>query len=467
MSRRIAIILTVLLCVVSFGTWQLWNRRDPAARLDPNAKIDPKKVFSLVVWVEVGTGVGEPPDQDAPFWQDIRGSLQQMYPNVESTFVFVNTSELTQAMEESLAKGRPPHILVESRSWFSTWSTLQLPIDRFLPVQPEEIYLHSALARVAVKEGVMAWPCVIEPNLWVSSRQVWDALKDDAAVVNEQLADASTWIGSQWQNLQGVFQQAKLPGPVVSLQESDKSSLLHVLIAASGGIIDTEGELLLTEELIETAFNAYKAQQTAKFSVQIQGTLLTDFLTEQRGIIGPCGLWLASLDENAKLRGYDKVNIATDLRWMPPSGGRGSGSHLQGKMTQISVFRHKRFQGLAYARLSMELAQMLSQRLGWARSRDFQGLPADKRLWEKWQNEHDIDDEVWASLMDALAGPLGLSPLPVRWHNLRYTVIQDILEPFIEDFVNGLDCSPADAIATIGSFLKVSQGKVGKSRINQ
>ncbi len=438
-DRKMAVILGVILLVAAgVGGWQWWQWRHPHLVLDPHAKIDANRTYPLEIWVEMGGELVTPPSLDDEFWSEITSAFQSVYPNTQISFKPIEQANLEQAMQKAMDWGRPPHILVESSRWFRVWSDLQLPIDRFLMEDERGQYFTGALAQVAVGEHLMAWPSLIQPRVWVANGRIWNQLGSEMSQMALEFGDAATWTKDGWRDTKDrLSKTAKLPLPVVAQPKGVPDTLIQILVAVSGGIVSPTGELLLTEELIKVALDQWQAQQNDKFMSLVQGTLLTDFLSGRKAIIGPLGLWIWSLGENAKVRGYRSLNIPEDVILLPAPGGASSGGYLGGTMVQVAVFRHRRFQGQAHARLAMELARDLSRKLGLEMGRKSPGVPAYKALLEEWQLAADLDAKQRDNLVEVLEQAQGLQPLPLQWHTARRLLIEQILEPGLDDFVNG------------------------------
>lgn len=428
----------MILLALGLGGWQWWQWRHRHIVLDPQAKIHPERTYIIDVWLEMDSGLVEPPSLDNQFWSDIVDEFQSLYPNVHISLVKVAKGDLENGMKNALAKGRPPHILVVSSDWFRLWSELQLPIDQFLPEDRRHEFFSTALARVTVGENLMAWPCQIQPNLWVGSRPWLKQLAGGATDLQDGLDEAMHWSLDDWQNLRDKLKRLKTPAQYpIAHQQGASQTLLGVLVAASQGLVGQDGELLLSAELISKTLNAWQMMQDEKFMAVVQGTLLTDFLSGKRVMIGPVGLWFWFLGEKARQRGAWALKIPQDLVFLPAPGGSGAGGYLSGMMVDVAVFRHRRFQGQAYARLSMELAKELSRKLGLEMSRTGLGVPAHKEQLDKWQSKVGFTTEQRVNLEEVLELSPGPSPLPPKWHKARWELVQQILKPGLEDYVNG------------------------------
>ncbi|NMB25350.1 MAG: hypothetical protein GX986_07450 [Firmicutes bacterium] len=437
-ARKIAVTVGIFLLVaVGIGSWQWWRWQHPQLLLDPNAIIDENRTYDLEIWVEIGDGLVVAPPLDDRIWSEIITAFQSTYPNTQVFFKPIERVNLPQAMKTALGQGRPPHILLESSEWFAPWSDLQLPIDRFLPPEARDNYFQGALAKVTLQEGTMAWPSLVMPRVWVANGQMWNRLGAAAPSHGLSIGEGLTWTDASWRDLKEGLKTIKLPQPAIALQKGSPDTLVQILVAASKGLVSSTGELLVTEALIQDVLNEYQAQQEDKFISLVQGTLLTDFLSGRRGIIGPVGIWFWSLGENAKGRGYRSVKIPEDTVLVPAPGGAGQGGYLGGSMVQVAVFRHRRFQGQAHARLTMELARELSGKIALEMGRQRLGVPADKTLIDEWRVATELDIGQRENLMAVLESAVGLEPLPLKWHGARRRLIEEILEPVLDDYVNG------------------------------
>jgi hypothetical protein len=439
-GRRISVILgiIVLVAIGGLGGWQWWRWRYPSVILDPNAEINPDRTYRISIWVEIGDGLVEPPRVNDEFWAGIEAEFQSFYPNVQILLEEVTKPELEKEMHEALARGRPPHILVTSSEWFRVWSDLQLPIDRFLPAEQRYQYFPGALARVTVDEHLVAWPSQIQPSLWVASQPRLQRLGNEMAWVLDSWGEATSWFGNDWRELKDKLRKLESPSLApIAHQLGDPNTLTQILVATSKGIVGPDGQLLLSGELIRSVLRDWQVMQNEKFMSLVQGTLLTDFLSGKRVIIGPVGLWIWSLGDNARLRRYRTLGIPKDMVLLPAPGAGGSNGYLNGKMVDVIVFRHQPFQGSAHARLSMELAKTLSRKLGVEMSKTGLGVPACKELLDEWQSIIGWGPEQRTNLEQVLERSQGLPPLPLQWHEARRQLLHKILLPNLADFVNG------------------------------
>ncbi|NLJ25716.1 MAG: hypothetical protein GX354_09940 [Firmicutes bacterium] len=437
--RRIPIALSiVILAVLGLGGWQWWQWLHPHIALDPQAKINMERTYLIDVWVEMDDSIVDPPSLDDQFWSDLVAEFQSIYPNVHISLVKVAKADLDQRMQDALAKGRPPHILVASSKWFRLWSDLQLPIDRFMSETERQQVFPFALARVMVGENLMAWPCQIQPNLWAGSRPRLKQLAGEEALLHAVLGEGGNWFLDDWQNLRDRLKPLRdLRQYPIAHQQGASETLLDVLVAASQGVVGQNGELLLRAELVGKVLNEWQMMQSEKFMLLTQGSLLTDFLSGKRAMIGPVGLWFWSLGEKAKKRANWALKVPQDLVLLPGPGWSGSGGYMSGKMVDIAVFRHRRFQGQAHARLSMEFAKELSQKLGLEMSRTGLGIPADRGELDTWQSLVGWTPQQRANLEEVLGLSSGLPPLTPKWHEARRQLIYRILKQGLDDFVNG------------------------------
>lgn len=428
----------MILVAVGLGGWRWWQWRHPNIVLDPKAKINTEQTYLIDVWVEMDGGLVEPPSLDEQFWFDVVADFQSIYPNVHISLVKVAKSNLGNKMEGALAKGLPPHILVASSEWFRLWSDLQLPINRFISETERQQVFPGALARVTVGEDLMAWPCQIQPNLWAGSRSRLKQLAGEASSLQGVLGEGGSWSLDDWQNLRDKLKPLKdLRQYPIAHQQGASQTLLDVLVATSQGVVGQSGELLLTAELIRKALNQWQMMQSEKFMLLTQGSLLTDFLSGKRVMIGPVGLWFWTLGEKAKKRANWALKIPQDLVLLPGPGASGSSGYTSGTMVDISVFRHRRFQGPAHARLSMEFAKELGHKLGLEMSRTGLGVPAYRDELDQWQSLVGWTPEQRANLEEVLALSPGLPPLAPKWHEARRELVCRILKPGLADFVNG------------------------------
>ena len=439
-GRRILVVLSVIVLVAaaSLGGWQWWRWRYPHVILDPEAKINPDRTYLISVWVEMGDRLVEPPRLDDEFWSGVVAEFRFLYPNAEIAIEAVARSDLEKEMQVALAKGRPPHILISSSEWFRVWSDLQLPIDRFLPIDQRHLYFAGALARVTVEGQLMAWPSQIQPHLWVASQPGLRPLASEMASILDSWGEATSWFGDDWRDLRDKLRKLRrLNLPPIAHQLGNPNTLTQVLVAASKGVVGPEGALLLNAELMRLALTDWQVMQSEKFMSLVQGTLLTDFLSGNRVIVGPVGIWIWSLGENARLRRHQSLSIPKDVVLLPAPGAGGSHGYLNGTMVDITVFRHQPFQGLAHARLSMELARTLSRNLGVELSKTGLGVPVCKDLLDEWQSIVGWSPEQRTNLEQVLQRSLGLPSLPLRWHEARRQILYQILIPHLTDFVNG------------------------------
>ncbi|NMB46973.1 MAG: hypothetical protein GX998_11270 [Firmicutes bacterium] len=470
-GRRIVIILSVLILgAVAFGSWQWWRWTYLHMALDPQAKIDPGRTYEIDVWVEMGDGLVPPPSLDDQFWSNVAVEFQSSYPNAQISFKAVAQAELEKEMQTAVTVGRPPHVLVTSSEWFRFWSDLQLPIDRFLPEAERGQYFPAALARVVVGQNHMAWPSQIQPRLWVINQRRLQQLHSDADLVLAAWEQVATWSGDDWYNLRDKLKQLRdLRLSPIAHQLGTSEPMLQVLVTAGQGLVGQDGELLISAELIRSLCSEWQAMEKEQFVSWIQGTLLTDFFSNRRAIIGPVGLWIWSLGDNARRRGYRALTVPDDVMLLPPPGSSGSGGYLSGTMVDVAVFRHRRFQGLAHARLSMELARDLSQKLGIEMSRTGLGVPANRRLLDEWQSIVGWSLEQRTSLQRVLEQPMGLPSLDRQWHEARRQMVDQLLEPALEDFIHGrIGLDVAEELETkLRLFLEPLQASRSKGKSRQ
>lgn len=437
-NRRLALLLAgVIIVLAAIGGWW-WRVQHPQLTLDPYAKIDGQTTYSLEIWVENDGGLCQPPPLESEFWSDVTTAFHSLYPNVEISFEVVPASSLDEAMEKALAAGRPPHVLVENAEWFRVWSDLQLPIDRFLPEQERSNYFPAALAHVTVGENHMAWPCQIRPQIWAANKKMLAGLGLDLAVLIDQLGDAATWKGYGWQELKDRLDKAKpIRQPYMAHAMGNSDTLLQLLVTLSGGVVGPKGELLLTKQIIESVLTDWQKWQDEKLLSMVQGTLLTDFVSGRKVAIGPVGPWIWGMGENARLRGYRSLSIPQDIVLIPPPGSTGENGYLGGTMVSVSVFRHRRFQGLAHSRLSMEFARSLSLKLGRELSKNNHGIPACRSVFHEWQQEMGLSASQSENLIEVLERSMGLPPLAAEWHEVRRRMVGEILIPALDEVILG------------------------------
>ena len=132
------------------------------------------------------------------------------------------------------------------------------------------------------------------------------------------------------------------------------------------------------------------------------------------------------MGENARLRGYRSLSIPQDIVLIPPPGSTGENGYLGGTMVSVSVFRHRRFQGLAHSRLSMEFARSLSLKLGRELSKNNHGIPACRSVFHEWQQEMGLSASQSENLVEILERSMGLPPLAAEWHEVRRRRLRDI-----------------------------------------
>lgn len=468
-GRKVLIALGIAITmVVGLGAWQWWRWWHSYLALDPQAKIDPDKSYAIDVWVETVDGLAPPPGLSDELWSEAEVEFRSLYPNVEVAFTELSKTDLEKEMQVALDAGRPPNILVTSGEWFRFWSDLQLPIDRFLPEEEMSRYLPAALARVKVGGRLMAWPSQIQPSLWVANRRHLRQLHDDADLALNTWGDPVAWSGDGWRNLEGKLERLRnLRLPPIAHQLGNSGSLLQVLLALSKGAVGQNGELLLSADLMRSVLAQWQIIQESRLMALVQGTLLTDFLSGNRVIVGPVGLWIWSLGENARGRGYVALKIPDDVALLPVPGGGGNG-YLAGTMVDVIVFRRRRFQGLDHARLCMELAQELAKRLGTEMSRSRFGVPADKRLWDEWHSIVGWGPQEKTNLEEVLELATGLPDLEPHWHEARRQLITQILEPGLDSFVKGeIGAEVAERLEKeMGLLLESLQPKRSKGKLH-
>ena len=438
-GRMVRVALAVLVAAaVGFGGWQLVRWYYPLITLDPEAEIDPERNYTINVWVERGRGLVKIPALEAEFWSQVTSGFRSRYPNTEIVLQEVSAPDLERKMEEALDKGRPPHVLVASSQWFRLWSELQLPIDRFLPEEEREGYIQGALQKVTVGENLMAWPSHIQPRLWAASRKQLNRLSSDLASVLEEWKAGTLWSGDDFPAARDKLLKLKDAGEKqLAHQFGSPATLVDLSAAVGGGIIGPKGELLLTKELLTSVIDLWQALQDEEVLELVQGTLLTGFLSGKRMVIGPVGLWIWTLKEEAALRGYRAVAIPEDIILLPAPGGGGENGCFSGTTVEVAVFRQRPFQGPAQARLSMEFARDLSRKLGLELSTTGLGVPAYKPLWDEWLSAMGWGPDQRANLEQVLELSAGLPPLRAKWHEARRRLIGEILIPGFDDFVNG------------------------------
>jgi len=438
---RVALVVLVLV-IMGFSGWQWVQQHYPHIRLDPEAEIDPERTYTINVWVEMGRGLVKNPLLEAEFWSQIIKGFRSVYPNTEIVLQAVSAAELEREMQDALARGRPPHVLVASSEWFRLWSKLQLPIDRFLPEEERARYVPGALAKVTVGESLMAWPSQVQPRVWAASRRHLDKLSGDLPEALRQWREGGLWSGDDLQGARDRILKLKGAGQnQLAHQLGNSGTLLDLALVASGGLLGPKGELLLNEELLSGIIDLWQALQDEKIMELVQGTLLTDFLSGKRLAVGPVGLWIWTLKEEAAIRGYKALAVPQDIILIPPPGSSGELGTLSGTTVDVAVFAQRPFQGPAQARLSMELAKAISRELGLELSRRGFGVPAYKPLWdelvEEWQSTLGWGPEQRANLEQLLESAAGLPALSPKWHEARRRLIVEILLPGFDDFVNG------------------------------
>lgn len=438
-SRRVRIALAVLvLAVVGLGGWQLFLWRYPEIALDPEAEIDPERIYTINVWVETGRALVKVPELEAEFWQQLISDFKSAYPNTEIVLREVPAPDLEGEMQKALRQGKPPHVLAAGGQWFRLWSEVQLPIDRFLSEGQREQYVPGALGKVAVGDHLMAWPCQIQPRLWAASRREAGRLSASGAAVLDEWRAGLLWSGDDPQAAKDKLLKLRDAGPnLLAHQFGSSAALVDLSLAVSGGIIGQKGELLLDRGLMASLLDTWQALQDEGVMELVQGTLLTDFLSGKRAAIGPVGLWIWTLKKEAALRGYRTLAIPEDIILLPPPGGSGEHGCLLGATVEVAVFRQRPFQGAALARLSMELARDISRKLGLETSRTGLGVPAYKPLWDEWLSGLGWGADQRANLEQVLERGAGLPPLSPKWHEARRQLLLQILIPGLDQVVSG------------------------------
>jgi len=435
MLRRTLAVLA--LAALGFGGWLWFRWHYPHVLLDPEAEIDPERKYTLDVWVAGGTGLVKIPDLDAEFWSEAVGDFQSLYPNVDIVLKAVASSELEREMLEAADRRKPPHILVAGGEWFRLWSKYQLPIDRFLPAGERERYVPGALQRAAVGGNIMAWPSHIQARFWAANRRQLGKLSPELAAVLEGWRTGTLWAGDDMQAVRDKLLKLKGVGQKpLAYQFGSSAALVDLAVTVSGGLIGPKGELRLTKELLTSVLELWLVLQSEEVVEVVQGTLLADFFAGKRAAIGPVGLWIWTLKDEAALRGYRALAIPEDIMLLPPPGGGGSGT-LLGSTVEVAVFARRPFQGPAHARLAMELARDLSRKLGLELARSGFGIPAYKPLWDEWLSSLGWGPDQRANLEAVLELPEGLPPLSPKWHEARRRLIEELLIPGLEDFVHG------------------------------
>ncbi|NLY30553.1 MAG: hypothetical protein GX047_07960 [Firmicutes bacterium] len=438
-GRMVRVALAVLvLAAMGFSGWQWIQWYYPHITLDPEAEIDPERNYTINVWVERGRGLVKMPALEAEFWSQVTSDFKSVYPNTEIVLKEVPAPDLEREMKEALNRGRPPNVLVASSQWFRCWSELQLPIDRFLPEGEREGYVLGALQKVTVGENLMAWPSHIQPRLWAANRKELGKLSSDLASLLEEWKAGTLWFGDDLQAARDKLLKLKDVGEnQLAHQFGSSATLVDLSVALGGGLIGPKGELLLTKELLTSLVDLWQALRDERVLELVQGTLLTDFFSGRRMVIGPVGLWIWTLEEEAALRGYRALSVPQDVILLPPPGGNGENCGLLGTTVEVAVFRQRPFQGPAQARLSMEFARDLSRKLGLELSITGLGAPAYKPLWDEWQSALGWGPDQRVNLEEVLESMAGLPPLNPKWHEARRRLIGEVLIPGFDDFVNG------------------------------
>lgn len=436
--RRWYIIGGLFIIVMGLGMGLWWRWQGTRVILDPQARIDPDRNYVLEVWVEIPSDPPRPPVLDDPFWRALTEDFQSRYSHVRIEWKALSFRLLPEEMKKATRQGKPPDVLIYRTEWPRLWSNLQLPLDNFLSSKTREQYFTVALAAASIGDKIMAWPSQIHPRVGAANRAWLSEAGFQLPDLVERLSRSGEGREDEWEMLLDRLKKVRnLRQAPVAYQGGTGELLYYALLADSGGILDESGRLLITAGRIKAIISARMQWEERGLIEGINGHLLTDFFTGKRAVIAPVGEWIWSLVEKARRRGYYAFSSPSDIVLLPlPLAGEGA-TWLPARMVQVAVFRHRKFRGPAQARLAMELAEMLSKRLGLQLSVRGWGLPASRALLACWRADCGLLPQQAENLIQLAEEATGIPPLPPQQNEIRYRIAADILKPGCKRYAAG------------------------------
>lgn len=340
----------------------------------PQAPVDPKRAYRLVLWEEnvVLSGAGT---TYRAFLDDRIKAFREIYPNVTIDLQLLPPGEAVNRLEAALAAGQPPDVYgsLTPRLFDPDY---QVPVERFLPRTrgDEPVFRPAAWAALSAEGHVWGWPRWIRFTTWAGRRSLLAGTGLDV-----DRATREGWTFEEALESLSAVGGGRVPGLLVHPGEPE---LFRSLMLAGGhGLMLQEGSLAWSPEAMGAAaafLAAARRQAHMPSSLETAARERVARLLQGRaGIITPVRPELA-----AHLL---RTIPGEELVLLPPPRPAGSALHVPAEVAAYLVFRQSPYKGDDQTRLAMELARFLiHSKDAWV-SAQFPAVPAlvsDQTIWE-------------------------------------------------------------------------------------
>ena len=382
-GRRLWNIALVLLLVLSFlfGIYLRWTLQPGPVGINPQARIDPSKHYTLTLWDFARPFPGNDSYQEA-----LEATLEDFYrrfPNVTVHIELLDWGEGAERIAAALRQGEPPDVLGTGPLVELEFGPLQVPWTPYAQEGELESYAGPALGGVRVGSELVAWPRWVTLPLWAGNE---DLLAAAGIGLSEIQAAGWTW---------PEFIRA-----AHRLQEHSAGTLLFSswdLVSLWGEIrrdVTYKGE----EGLEEAAQRALLLRDVGgvPHRVGLKGySGLEDFFGGRIAMFGPVEPWflraVRERSERVQRGTLLPVGLPPFSVALIPPPGVGEGEPLPLTQEVLVVFRQRRYRGDDQTRLAMELARYLSQNAAHLGA-GLDLIPAYTPVAKNWCQEWDVGD---------------------------------------------------------------------------
>lgn len=382
-GRRVGLNILVfflLLGAFAAGVYLRLRFKPGPAGINPEAKIDPLKHYTLTFW-----DFDRPPAGGADLYRvELAAAVREfgrLYPNATVRVELLPWGEGEELLKEALRQGEPPDVLASGPLLGWEFGPLLVPCAPYLTA--EELEGYSPVAREGAGRGgtLVVWPRWLSFPLWAGNAKLLAA-----AGVNPARIQAESWSWEEFTRAAEALKQ--LSGSPFLFTSYSLASLWREL---GRGDLATPNASPWAAKRVRAAAEraqAFWQQGAVPYRIGSDGYAgLEDFFTGRAAVFGPVEPWfLRAVAERRERveRGLLEPGAPPFPVILLPPAGLNEGGVLPVWQENLLVFRQRRYRGDDHTRLAMELARHLSRTAGQLAAR-LDVVPAWRPAQEEWR----------------------------------------------------------------------------------
>jgi ABC-type glycerol-3-phosphate transport system substrate-binding protein len=420
MKRFIAILL--ILVLVAAGGFTAYRFLKPREfRVDPRAKINPERDYSLRLWIS------RPSIPDLSLFvegaEEIVAHFTEANPHMGVDLYLIPSELFNVKLADAISAGDPPDIALNLGSNQAYYGQLQVPMGLYMSKEERAAWPTGVLGQVTTESQVWGQPVAGLPTVLMGNLTLLEAV----AVDREQIVES----GWNWEQFLATV-KAAAGSKTYGLVLTNTGEPLVRSLAVSVGKPSPQGgqpELQWTAEDLETMAGLWLQLKNAE-GVPAANKLTEDclgaFLRGDAAMIGPLNSFLATwLWDEAVKQGVTPTLLPVPSHVQPPAADLA--------VIPLVLFRQEDYQGHDHTAAGAFLGRYLAMELGPVLSRHLGAVPlrATGQADLAALSFDEVSAKAYAPLERVMARPYMHGPTPGltlrQWEEAVYPYWQELV----------------------------------------